>query len=78
MSNFGPAYDFGGDGDMLSGVPPMSHLFEGPTPWFMPSSDPGGGEPPFCGTPPGPSGGPVIMPYIVETPPGPNDPLDCW
>jgi hypothetical protein len=59
-------------------MPPLSYLHDSPTPWFIPSSDPGGGDyPPFCGTPPSPGGGPVIMPS-VDTPPAPNDPLDCW
>jgi hypothetical protein len=51
MSNLHPTYDFSSDGDILSGVTPMSLLYEGPTSWFLPSSDLGG-DPLFCGTPP--------------------------
>jgi hypothetical protein len=67
----------GGDGGPLYGGNPLSHLLEDLSSWF-PSDDGYGGEPPFCGTPPGMGGGPVIMPAYVEVPPGPNDPLDCW
>jgi hypothetical protein len=62
---------------LLFGVFPPSLPSEGPTPWFIPSGDSGGDYPPFCGTPPGPGGGQVLMPSL-DTPPGHNDPLDCW
>ena len=77
MSNLHPTYDFSSDGDILSGVTPMSLLYEGPTSWLVPSSDLGG-DPLFCGTPPGPNGGPVNVPGYGELPSGPNDPQDCW
>jgi hypothetical protein len=47
MSNLHPTYDFSSDGDILSGVTPMSLLYEGPTSWLVPSSDLGG-DPLFC------------------------------
>jgi len=43
-----------------------------------PNGGPGGGEPPFCGTPPGSGGGPVIMPAYGEAPLGPIEPLESW
>ncbi|MEE1611103.1 hypothetical protein [Microvirga sp. CF3016] len=72
-----PTYD-PGDGGILPGVDPTTLLFEGPTPWFIPSNEPEGDYPPFCGTPPGPIGDPGGIPPFCGTPPGPSDPLDCW
>jgi hypothetical protein len=63
MTNFGSTDDPGSDGDILSGLNPMTLplIYEGPPPWDIPSTGLGGDNPGFCGTPP-----------------GPNDPLDCW
>lgn len=68
----------GGDEGPLYGGNPLAHLFEDLSAWFPSGNDHGGGDPPFCGTPPGSGDGPVIIPAYGEIPPGPNDPLDCW
>jgi hypothetical protein len=68
----------GGDGGPLYGGNPLSHLFEDLSSWFPSGNDQGGGDPPFCGTPPGSGDGPAILPAYGEVPLGPNDPLDCW
>ena len=68
----------GGDVGPLYGGNPLSHLLEDLSSWFPSDDGHGGGEPPFCGTPPGSGDGPVIIPAYGEVPPGPNEPLDCW
>jgi hypothetical protein len=73
-SNSGP----GGDVGPLYGVNPMSLLYEELSAWFPTGDGHGGGEPPFCGTPPGPSDGPFIIPGYAENPSGPSEPLESW
>jgi hypothetical protein len=68
----------GGDAGPLYSGNPWSHLLEDLSSWFPMGNDPGGDEPPFCGTPPGSGDGPYIIPGYGEAPSGPNDPLDCW